>query len=130
MQLCNECNNGYEVMVMISDNSFQLISLSFFHSFSLFLLFFNFFSAQISLNLTDMDLTPMHIAYEEAKKDAEQLSIPVTGSEVVGLVPLKALLGKYCIDMSIILLYCAFMIALCFFFLYQHNIIQIALKRK
>ena len=123
MQLCNECNNGYEVMVMISDNSFQLISLSFFHSF--FLLFFNFFSAQISLNLTDMDLTPMHIAYEEAKKDAEQLSIPVTGSEVVGLVPLKALLGKYCIDMSIILLYCAFMIALCFFFLYQHNIIQI-----
>ena len=127
MQLCNECNNGYEVMVMISDNSFQLISLSFFLSF---LLFFNFFSAQISLNLTDMDLTPMHIAYEEAKKDAEQLSIPVTGSEVVGLVPLKALLGKYCIDMSIILLYCAFMIALCFFFLYQHNIIQIALKRK
>ena len=122
MQLCNECNNGYEVMVMISDNSFQLISLSFFLSF---LLFFNFFSAQISLNLTDMDLTPMHIAYEEAKKDAEELSIPVTGSEVVGLVPLKALLGKYCIDMSIILLYCAFMIALCFFFLYQHNIIQI-----
>ena len=127
MQLCNECNNGYEVMVMISDNSFQLISLSFFLSF---LLFFNFFSAQISLNLTDMDLTPMHIAYEEAKKDAEQLSIPVTGSEVVGLVPLKALLGKYCIDMSIILLYCAFMIALCFSFLFQHNIIQIALKRK
>ena len=77
-----------------------------------------------------MDLTPMHIAYEEAKKDAEQLSIPVTGSEVVGLVPLKALLGKYCIDMSIILLYCAFMIALCFFFLYQHNIIQIVSKRK
>ena len=75
-----------------------------------------------------MDLTPMHIAYEEAKKDAEELSIPVTGSEVVGLVPLKALLGKYCIDMSIILLYCAFMIALCFLFLYQHNIIQI--KRK
>ena len=78
-----------------------------------------------------MDLTPMHIAYEEAKKDAEELSIPVTGSEVVGLVPLKALLGKYCIDMSIILLlYCAFMIALCFFFLYQHNIIQIVSKRK
>ena len=42
-----------------------------------------------------MDLAPMHIAYEEAKKDAEELSIPVTGSEVVGLVPLKALLGKY-----------------------------------
>ena len=35
----------------------------------------------------------MHIAFEEAKKDAAELSIPVTGSEVVGLVPLKALLG-------------------------------------
>ena len=41
-----------------------------------------------------MDETPMHIAYEEAKKDAEELNIPVTGSEVVGLVPLQALLGK------------------------------------
>eukprot|EP00093_Oithona_nana_P014865 14865.XXX_972284_975935_1 [CDS] Oithona nana genome sequencing. len=48
--------------------------------------------AQISLNLTDMDETPMHIAYEEAKKDATELNIPVTGSEVVGLLPLKALL--------------------------------------
>ena len=70
-----------------------------------------------------MDLTPMHIAYEEAKKDAEQLSIPVTGSEVVGLVPLKALLGKYCIDMSIILLLC-FYDCYMFPFLYQHNIVQ------
>ncbi len=41
-----------------------------------------------------MDQTPMHVAYEEAKKDAEELNLPVTGSEVVGLVPLKALLGK------------------------------------
>lgn len=48
--------------------------------------------AQISLNLTDMDETPMHIAYEEAKKDAAEINIPVTGSEVVGLVPLEALL--------------------------------------
>eukprot|EP00095_Tigriopus_kingsejongensis_P009315 maker-scaffold320_size207635-snap-gene-1.14 protein:Tk09315 transcript:maker-scaffold320_size207635-snap-gene-1.14-mRNA-1 annotation:"PREDICTED: formimidoyltransferase-cyclodeaminase-like" len=48
--------------------------------------------AQISLNLTDMDLTPMHIAYEEAKKDAQTLNLPVTGSEAVGLVPLKAML--------------------------------------
>ena len=39
-----------------------------------------------------MDETPMHVAYEEAKKDAEELSLPVTGSEVVGLVPLKAML--------------------------------------
>lgn len=48
--------------------------------------------AQISLNLTDMDKTPMHVAYEEAKKDAEELNIPVTGSEIVGLVPLSAML--------------------------------------
>ena len=51
------------------------------------------FFKQISLNLTDMDETPMHIAYEEAKKDAAEINIPVTGSEVVGLVPLQALLG-------------------------------------
>ena len=37
----------------------------------------------------------MHIAYEEAKKDAKELNIPVTGSEIVGVVPLKAMLGTY-----------------------------------
>ena len=37
----------------------------------------------------------MHVAYEEAKKDAQELNIPVTGSEVVGLLPLQALLGMY-----------------------------------
>jgi glutamate formiminotransferase/formiminotetrahydrofolate cyclodeaminase len=48
--------------------------------------------AQISLNLTDMDVTPMHVAYEEAKKDAAAMGVAVTGSEVVGLIPLAALL--------------------------------------
>ncbi|KAK8378970.1 hypothetical protein O3P69_009596 [Scylla paramamosain] len=48
--------------------------------------------AQISLNLTDYDVTPMHVAFEEAKKDAAELKIGVMGSEVVGLVPLAALL--------------------------------------
>ncbi|KAK4298910.1 hypothetical protein Pmani_028780 [Petrolisthes manimaculis] len=48
--------------------------------------------AQISINLTDFDVTPIHIAYEEAKKDAGNLKVAVTGSEVVGLVPLAALL--------------------------------------
>lgn len=48
--------------------------------------------AQISFNLTDMDLTPMHVAFEEAKKDALELNLAVTGSEVVGLVPLRAIL--------------------------------------
>lgn len=48
--------------------------------------------AQISLNLTDHDVTPIHVAYEEARKDASQLRVGVTGSEIVGLVPLRAIL--------------------------------------
>jgi len=48
--------------------------------------------AQISLNLTDMSVTPMHVAYEEARREARQLGVAVTGSELVGLVPLSSLL--------------------------------------
>ena len=48
--------------------------------------------AQVSVNITDMDVTPMHLAFEEVKADAEELNIAVTGSELVGLVPLSALL--------------------------------------
>lgn len=48
--------------------------------------------AQISLNLTDHDVTPIHTAYEEARRDAQQLNVAITGSEIVGLVPLKAIL--------------------------------------
>ncbi|XP_045615901.1 formimidoyltransferase-cyclodeaminase [Procambarus clarkii] len=48
--------------------------------------------AQISINLTDFEVTPIHVAYEEAKKDAEDMKLAVTGSEIVGLVPLEALL--------------------------------------
>ncbi|XP_068222802.1 formimidoyltransferase-cyclodeaminase-like [Palaemon carinicauda] len=48
--------------------------------------------AQISINLTDYDVTPIHIAYEEAKKDAEEMKLAVTGSEIVGLVPLASIL--------------------------------------
>lgn len=48
--------------------------------------------AQISVNLTDYDVTPMHVVYEEAKKDAAELRLGVMGSEAVGLVPLGALL--------------------------------------
>lgn len=49
--------------------------------------------AQISLNLTDMDVTPMHVAYEEAKSGAAELGLAVTGSELVGLVPLQSILA-------------------------------------
>ncbi|KAG8224760.1 hypothetical protein J437_LFUL005329 [Ladona fulva] len=49
--------------------------------------------AQISLNLIDHEVTPMHVAFEEVCKDAKELKLGVVGSEVVGLVPLSALLA-------------------------------------
>lgn len=53
--------------------------------------------AQISLNLTNISITPVHVAFEEASKKATERGLRVTGSELVGLIPLKALLdaGKY-----------------------------------
>jgi glutamate formiminotransferase/formiminotetrahydrofolate cyclodeaminase len=53
--------------------------------------------AQISINLTNISVTPVHIAFDEVCKKAEARGIRVTGSELVGLVPLKAMLdaGKY-----------------------------------
>jgi len=53
--------------------------------------------AQISINLTDISVTPVHVAFDEVVKRAEERGIRVTGSELVGLVPLQSLLdaGKY-----------------------------------
>jgi len=53
--------------------------------------------AQISMNLTNIGITPVHIAYDEVCKAAARRGIRVTGSELVGLIPLQALLdaGKY-----------------------------------
>src|SRR5690348_12367538 len=53
--------------------------------------------AQISMNLTNINVTPVHIAFDEVCKKAEARGIRVTGSELVGLIPLKAMLdaGKY-----------------------------------
>lgn len=53
--------------------------------------------AQISLNLTNINITPIHIAFDEASAKAEARGLRVTGSELIGLVPLKAMLdaGKY-----------------------------------
>lgn len=53
--------------------------------------------SQVSMNLTNYTVTPMHIAFEEVKREAERLSVEVMGSEVVGLVPLDAMIlaGKY-----------------------------------
>jgi glutamate formiminotransferase/formiminotetrahydrofolate cyclodeaminase len=48
--------------------------------------------AQVSLNLTDISVTPIHLAFEEVCEKAAARGIRVTGSEIVGLVPLRAML--------------------------------------
>jgi glutamate formiminotransferase / formiminotetrahydrofolate cyclodeaminase len=48
--------------------------------------------AQISMNLTNIGITPVHIAFDEVCKKAEARGVRVTGSELVGLIPLKAML--------------------------------------
>jgi glutamate formiminotransferase/formiminotetrahydrofolate cyclodeaminase len=56
--------------------------------------------AQISINLTDIRTTPVHVAFDEACKKATERGLRVTGSELVGLVPLKALTdaGRYFLE--------------------------------
>ena len=53
--------------------------------------------AQVSINLTNINITPMHIAFDECVKSASARGLRVTGSELVGLIPLHAMLdaGKY-----------------------------------
>jgi len=53
--------------------------------------------AQISMNLTNIEVTPVHKAFDEVCDKAHARGIRVTGSELVGLIPLKAMLdaGKY-----------------------------------
>ncbi len=53
--------------------------------------------AQISMNLTNIEVTPLHIAFDEVCTKAAERGMRVTGSELVGLVPLKSMLdaGKY-----------------------------------
>jgi glutamate formiminotransferase/formiminotetrahydrofolate cyclodeaminase len=53
--------------------------------------------AQISMNLTNIEITPLHIAFDEVCTKAAERGMRVTGSELVGLIPLKAMLdaGKY-----------------------------------
>ncbi|KAL8587067.1 hypothetical protein ACOMHN_023457 [Nucella lapillus] len=48
--------------------------------------------AQVSVNLTDYQVTGMHTAYEACVKKAEELNLAVVGSQIVGIVPLKALM--------------------------------------
>ncbi len=48
--------------------------------------------AQISMNLTNVSITPLHVAFDEVCSKAQARGIRVTGSEAVGLVPLSAML--------------------------------------
>lgn len=48
--------------------------------------------AQISMNLTDIDVTPVHVAFDEVVAKADARGVRVTGSELVGLIPLRAML--------------------------------------
>lgn len=53
--------------------------------------------AQVSMNLTNMDVTPLHVAYEAVCEEARRHSQFVTGTEIIGLVPKQALVdaGHY-----------------------------------
>jgi len=56
--------------------------------------------AQISINLTNFRETPLHVVFEETRKSADDRGVRVTGSELVGLVPLQPMLdaGKYFLE--------------------------------
>jgi len=56
--------------------------------------------AQISMNLTNIRVTPVHIAFDEVCRKADARGIRVTGSELVGLIPLKSILdaGRYFLE--------------------------------
>ncbi|NLG78804.1 MAG: glutamate formimidoyltransferase [Firmicutes bacterium] len=49
--------------------------------------------AQVSMNLTNFKKTPMHVVFNLVKSEAERYGVPIVGSEIVGLVPLDALLA-------------------------------------
>ena len=53
--------------------------------------------AQVSMNLTDIGVTPLHVAFDEVCHKADARGVRVTGTEIVGLVPKRALLeaGRY-----------------------------------
>jgi glutamate formiminotransferase/formiminotetrahydrofolate cyclodeaminase len=54
-------------------------------------------TAQVSMNLTNIAATPIHVAFDEVCNKAAQHGVKVTGSELIGMIPLKAMLdaGRY-----------------------------------
>lgn len=53
--------------------------------------------AQVSMNVTDINATPLHVAFDEVCRAAQARGLRVTGTEIVGLVPKRALIeaGRY-----------------------------------
>lgn len=53
--------------------------------------------AQVSMNITDISATPLHVAFDEVTRAAAARGIRVTGTEIVGLIPRRAIIdaGKY-----------------------------------
>src|ERR1035441_10502326 len=47
--------------------------------------------AQVPINLTDFEQTPMHVVFEAVRREAERYGVAVAGSEIVGLIPRKAI---------------------------------------
>ena len=56
--------------------------------------------AQVSMNITDIKTTPLHVAYEEVSRAAAARGLRVTGAEIVGLVPKRVLMdaGKFYLE--------------------------------
>lgn len=56
--------------------------------------------AQVSMNITDINATPLHVAYEEVSRAAAARGLRVTGAEIVGLVPKSVLMdaGKFYLE--------------------------------
>lgn len=56
--------------------------------------------AQVSMNITDIDAVPLHVAYEEVCRAAAARGLKVTGVEIVGLVPKRVLIdaGKFYLE--------------------------------
>ncbi|AMR30212.1 glutamate formimidoyltransferase [Mucilaginibacter sp. PAMC 26640] len=56
--------------------------------------------AQVSMNLTDINITPIHIVFDQVSNVAEKIGVEVTGSELIGLMPLHSIVeaGRYFAD--------------------------------
>lgn len=56
--------------------------------------------AQVSMNMTNLNVTPLHVAFDEVSRCAQVRGLRVTGTEIVGLVPKKALIdaGRYFLE--------------------------------